>query len=447
MVTHFSGRGWGRAGRSCPVAVLGVLAILAACGTDPAQPPTAPAPPVVPAPPVATPVVASRLPVLRISTANAAPITSRDTYLPGSFRLSDTTGATLHEGTLEIRGRGNSTWEMPKKPYRLRLTTAAPLMRMPANRHWVLLANFSDKTLMRNDLAFEMSRAMGFEWTPRTETVDVELNGSYVGTYQLVEHIRVGSDRVNIPEMRVTDTDSSAITGGYLIEVDERFGEAFCHRSARTPMVFCFGNPETLGEATWSRQRDYITQYLARTDSAIFGPNFANPQTGYAAFIDVKSMIDYFILQELAKNVDGNLRLSTYLYKKRNGKLFFGPVWDFDISFGNANYFGGDLTEGWQIRTAPWFTRLWQDPAFVAAVRARWTVLKAEGFAQRYATFIQTRRSYLGVVQERNFARWPILNQWVWPNRIVTGSYRAEVSELDSWLFNRYRWLDAQLGN
>jgi hypothetical protein len=422
-----------------PLVALGCSGNAAEQTPGPVEPPSTTPPPqqVVPL---------SRLPVLRLTTANNAPITSRETYVTGTYRIVDTTGTTMHDGTMEIRGRGNSTWDMPKKPYRLRLTTSTALMGMPANRHWVLLANFSDKTLMRNDLAFELSRLMGFEWTPRTRTVDVELNGQYAGTYQLVEHVRVGADRVNIPELRVADTTASAITGGYLIEVDERAGEDFCHRSSRTPMIFCLSNPETLREAAWAKQRAYITQYLERTDSAIFGPRFADPQVGYAAFIDVKSMIDYFILQELAKNVDGNLRLSTYLYKKRDGKLFFGPMWDFDISFGNVNYGGADTPTGWLVRTAPWFTRLWQDPAFVAAVRARWAVLKAEGLQERMFTFIGNRRTALSVVQERNFQRWPILGSYVWPNRVVTGSYRGEVLALDGWLFDRYRWLDSQLG-
>jgi hypothetical protein len=422
-------------------------ALFAGCRADPAAVVTGPSTPTTPTPPTTVVTPASRLPLLRITTANNAAINSRDVYVNGTYRLTDTTGGTMHSGALEIRGRGNSTWDMPKKPYRVQLAASTPLMGMPASRHWVLLANYSDKTLMRNDLAFEMSRLMGFEWTPRSQTVDVELNGRYDGTYQLVEHVRVGTDRVNIPELRVTDTSASAISGGYLIEIDERSGEAFCPRAGRTAMIFCLQSPETLNDAAWVRHRNYITNYLFRVDTAIFGPNFANPQTGYASLIDVKSMIDYFILQELAKNVDGNLRLSTYLYKKRDGKLFFGPMWDFDISFGNANYFGGDQVEGWLVRTAPWFTRLWQDPAFVAAVRARWGVLKAEGFNQRFSTFIQNRRTYLSVVQERNFTRWPILTQWVWPNRGVFGSYRAEVSELDQWVFSRFRWLDSQLGS
>jgi hypothetical protein len=420
---------------------LALAALLSACGRESTAPV---APPATPPPPPA-PVVATQLPLLRISTTNRVPITSRETYVGGSYRLTDTTGTLLAEGALEIRGRGNSTWGMPKKPYRVRLATSTALAGMPASRHWVLLANYSDKTLLRNDLAFALSRAMGFAWTPRTVSVEVELNGSYDGIYQLVEHVRIAPDRVNIPELRAADTTAATVSGGYLIEVDERWGEAFCRQSTMTPMVFCFSNPETLGESAWRRQREYITTYLARTDSAIFGPRFADPALGYAAWLDVPSAIDYWILQELARNVDGNLRLSTYLFKPRDGKLTFGPMWDFDIAFGNVDYGGADAVEGWQIRPAPWFARLFQDPAFAARVRARWAELVQRGVFDGLFTWTRQRREFLSRVQARNFERWPILGQYVWPNRVVTGSYPAEVAAMEQWLWSRYQWMDRQL--
>jgi len=258
---------------------------LAACAnaTDPAVSDTTS----TPALPVAT-----KLPVLRVTTNGNQPITSREVYLAGSYTLTDTTAEKLAEGPLDIRGRGHSTWDlMPKKPYRVRLTTSTALMGMPASRHWVLLANYSDKTLLRNDVAFEFSRVLGMEWTPRSRFVDLELNGSYQGIYQLVEHVRIAPDRVNIPEMKVADTSATNITGGYLIEVDERRGEDFCFNSTMTPMIFCLSNPETLNDPASAKQRAYITSYIARIDSVLFSPQFADPQTGYAAYIDVESAI------------------------------------------------------------------------------------------------------------------------------------------------------------
>lgn len=404
----------------------------------------APAPEVVqPTPPGA---VAEQLPVLAIGTAGGVTVTSKDTYIGGTYRLTDADGRSLNDGTLEIRGRGNTTWGMPKKPYRLRLTGSTGLLGMPASRHWILLANFSDKTLMRNDVTFELSRQLGMAYTVRSQFVELQMNGVYEGIYQLTEHIRIAPDRVNIPEVKVGDTAGSAVTGGYLIEIDERSGEDFCVRSAATPMVWCFGNPETLRDPAWSAQRQYVEGMIRQADQAVMGPQFASPTAGYASVIDVESAINYYLLNELFKNVDGNLRLSTYLYKKRDGKIFFGPFWDFDLAIGNVNYDNADKIEGWHTRQAPWFGRMFQDPAFDAKVKARWAQLRRDKVIDNLFSYVLARQRYLSKVQVKNFERWPILGTWVWPNRVVTGSYVGEVTALQDWLFQRMRWMDSQLG-
>ncbi len=403
--------------------------------------------PLTPPPPPQTFPVASKLPVLRVNTAGGAPVVSRDDYLAATFSIADTFGVVRLEGPTDIRGRGNTTWDlMPKKPFRLRLGTSAPVLGMPAGRHWVLLANYSDKTLMRNDVVFELSRMLGFAYTTRAEYVDFYLNGRYDGVYQIGEHIRIDEDRVDIDELEETDTSAEAITGGYLIEVDQRRGEDFCIDSKRTPMIFCLKEPETLLEPEWAPHRAYIEGYIAATDDAIFGPSFADPVRGYAAYLDVASAIDYYLLNELVKNVDGNLRLSTFLHKPRGGKLTFGPVWDYDIAIGNVNYDGADRVQGWHSRQAAWYARMFEDPAFDARVRARWRQIRADGTVDRLFTYIGRERSYLSAVQVRNFERWPILGTYVWPNRVVTGSYAGEVQAMRDWLLARRNWMDAQLG-
>lgn len=383
------------------------------------------------------------LPILNIDTDGAAPIVSRDDYLKGSYSLA-VAGTTPVTGTLEVRGRGNSTWNMPKKPYRLKLTNKTALMGMPANKNWVLLANYADKTLMRNDITFMLSRNVGMEYTPRSQYVDLMLNGVYQGVYQLAEHIRIDKDRVNIPELAVTDTTADKITGGYLIEVDERRGEDVCIDSTMTRMVFCLSSPDTLLQAAWAPQRQYIEQYLHDTEAAIFSNNFADPDTGYAAYIDVDSMINYYLINELFRNVDGNLRLSTFLYKKRGGKLFFGPIWDFDLAIGNADYDQAFETTGWYIRNASWFDRLFQDPVFKNKVNARWQQLKAEGKLEQIFQYSQARALWLDKAQAKNFDVWKILDIYVWPNRVVTGSYAGEVLAMNAWLRERMNWMDTQ---
>lgn len=418
--------------------------ILIACASDTLAPPSV----VDPIPPIVLQPATRQLPVLRITTASGAAITSKETYVPATMALTDSAGTEVVRIGLEIRGRGNTTWILfPKKPYRLRLASSTSLLGMPANRHWVLLANYSDKTFLRNELAFDFSRAVGMAWTPRARYVDVEVNGTYEGVYQLVEHIRIGPDRVNIQSMKASDTSATDVTGGYLLEVDERYGEEFCLNSTITRMVFCVVDPETLNQPTWQKQRAYLTSYLARTDSAIFGPQFRDPDRGYAAYIDVESSINYNIVQEVTKNVDGALRFSGFMYKPRGGKLIFGPVWDFDLAFGNVNYDGADQPAGWHSRRAQWYTRLFEDPAYVARFNARWAELKRSGALDSLQNLVRSRASYLSVVQVRNFERWPILGTYVWPNRVVTGSYAGEVTAMDRWLSDRISWMYGNIQN
>ncbi len=387
--------------------------------------------------------VAAQLPRLSIVTEGREAVTTKDDYLDADFVLEDEMFGSV-EGTTEIKGRGNSTWGMPKKPYRLKLTKSTSLLGMPANRHWVLLANYADKTLIRNDVTFFLGEALGMEYTPRSTHIELHLNGEYQGVYQLTEHVRVGKNRVNIPELDVEDTDSETITGGYFLEVDERYGEDFCIPSSRTRMVFCVKDPETLLEPEWTAQRNYLEGYLEQTEAAIFADDFTDPQTGYAAYIDVDSAISYYLINELIKNVDGNLRLSTFLYKKRNDKMFFGPLWDFDLALGNVDYDGADDPHGWHVRTAEWYLRMFEDPHFAQQVTDRWNHMKTAGILDDLMNRIDNRALWLSHVQQQNFELWDILNIYVWPNRVVTGSYQGEIDAMKDWLQQRIDWMDAQ---
>ena len=403
--------------------------------------------------------VATALPTLRITTLNGVAITSKETYVAGSFELLDGSGARQAGGTLEIRGRGNSTWNYPKKPYRLKLTDSVGLLGMPANRHWVLLANYLDKTLVRNEAAFEMSRRFGLAWTPRDVQVTVELNGEYQGIYMLTEHIRIGADRVNIPELKKADTAPDLVSGGYLMEADYWQGEAYCRLTSRGVRL-CFANPETLLESDWAPHRAYIDGYIDALEQALYGPQFADPVAGYAAYIDVESAVNFYLVHELFKNVDSNFFSSVFMYKRRGGKLFFGPVWDFDLSAGNAQwarfgFFDGSDPTGWHTRKQDtraadtpvnWYARLFQDPAFEQRVRARWAELRAAGAIDSLFPYIDRRAAWLHQVQAQNFQRWNVLNTVLTPDLSpVLGPYDAHVQEMKSWMQRRVTWMNDQL--
>jgi len=408
---------------------------------------------------------ADALPVLDLKTNGSAPIVSKENYINGSFSLTEA-GSAAVEGDLEVRGRGNSTWGWVKKPYRLKLASSSSLLGMPANKHWVLLANYADKTLMRNSIAFMFSRSVGLEYTVRNQYVELHLNGVYQGVYQLAEHIRVDKNRVNIPELKVGDTAADKISGGYLLEVDFRHSktwcitnsyESFCEGGENTLLrtdyciesnhgmqPFCVDTPESLMDDAWTPQREYITTYIQNTEAALFGANFADASLGYNAYLDVDSVINYFLVNELLRNVDGAVS-SFYMYKKRDGKLFFGPVWDFDLAMGNAGYDNANNPQGWHIRQKPWFNRLFQDPAFTAKVKTRWLQLKAEGKLQHIIDYAEARALWLQTQQQKNYAIWSVTDFDSWIQHLVQGSYDAEVNAMVQWQKDRIIWMDAQI--
>lgn len=382
------------------------------------------------------------LPILTINTENRKEIIKED-YINATITLEarDEKGIVtekLLEVTTEIKGRGNSTWGMPKKPYRLKLNASSSILGMPKNKHWVLLANYADKTLMRNELAFEISRRMEFAYTPRFQHVDVILNGDYVGNYMLGEHIRIDKNRINIPELEPSDVD---ITGGFLLEIDERKGEPEWFETNKAGMIFCINRPEDIP----ANQKEYISNYIQNLEDILYSKDGINPVEELPKILDLKSFIDYLLLNELSKNVDGNLRLSTYVYKNRgDDKIYFGPVWDYDISFGNADYLGGDQIYGWYARTAAWYQQFFSHPEFEIMVKERWNELRNGALADLHP-FIEETAEKLKISQKKNFERWDILNIKVWPNPVITGSYAGEVNYMKNWLSNRLRWMDSQL--
>lgn len=384
-------------------------------------------------------------PLITIQTESGKPVDSKDYYLNATITIEQrnergvVNDKLLNAAKTEIKGRGNSTWTMmPKKPYRLKLDKSTEILGMPKNKHWVLLANYSDKTLMRNELAFEISRRMGFAYTPRMKHVDVVLNGDFLGNYLLGEHIRIGEDRVNIAELGAADAD---ISGGYLLEIDERKGEPEWFETTEAKMVFCINTPENIP----ANQKVYISTYIQRIENILYAKDGINPVNELPKYLDLTSFIDYYLLNELSKNVDGNLRLSTFLYKNRgDDKVYFGPVWDYDIAFGNVDYDGCQITTGWHARKADWYQQFFKYSAFDKMVKDRWKSLR-QGNLSDLNAFIDNLAEKMNMSQRRNFVRWPILGEKVWPNPVVTGSYKGEVSYLKTWLKNRLAWMDQQL--
>lgn len=382
----------------------------------------------------------TQLPTVYIST-NGVPIDSKENYVQGYLRIKNGLSSdSLFGGDLEIRGRGNSTWNMPKKPYKIKLAKKAGLLGLHKSKQWVLLANYADKSLVRNEVGFELSRRIGLAYTPSARFVDLILNGVYVGNYQLTDQIDVDENKVNIKEQPKGAATLPDISGGYLTEVDGFAYTEAVHFTTSRNMAVSVHYPDD--DEINSAQIDYITQHFGRFEDSLFSPNFADPVNGYQKYFDLDSYVNWYLVNEIIGNPD--IFWSTYLYKNfNNDKLFTGPVWDLDIAANNDERIG-DAVNKLMIDVAhepkTWIHRLMEDKTFRTAVRARWNIIKPQ--VSSISSFVEGLAAQLSESQKKNFQRWDILQQKVYLNLQVAGSYGGEVNYLKAYLTNRIAWLD-----
>ena len=279
-----------------------------------------------------------------------------------------------------IRGRGNSTWSADKKPYKIKLMESTDFFGMGKNKHWVLLANYYDVTLIRNKITYWLGEEMGMKYTPQCVFVDVIMNHKYIGSYYLCEQVRVGKSRVNIDDLEMDDiskniTTGAAITGGYLLGMSPYTSNDNMKQSFSTIRnnSYVIESP-SFDDYFNQSQYNYISDYVQKTEDAIYGENFKDSNgKHYSEYMDIDAAIDYYWVQEISSNGDAYGSSSTYLYKERNGKLFWGPLWDFDyVAWGNVD----TRTTGFDKTNATWFEKLIQDKLFVEKLIARWPAFK-----------------------------------------------------------------------
>ena len=378
------------------------------------------------------------IPVIHIDTGGQ-PIRDKENYVGGTITIKDPEllYSTVAEQTysMGIRGRGNSTWGFPKKPWKVKLESKASIFGMPADKEWCLLANYADRTLLRNIVAMRLSSICGFAWTPRMVSVEVYLNNVYQGVYTFCEHKKVSADRVNI------DLDA----GDCYLEIEQQQDEKTCWWTGMgVPMMF--SDPEVPS----SQQLEYIKKYFADFEAALYSDDFADPDKGYAAYIDVDSFIDYFIVQELAKNTDGNLRKSSFITKKADGKLEMYHLWDFDLTFGNSGWVLHEPAGWWVKDYTPgcvigdnWFNMMFRDPAFVAKVQARWEELLPQ--LREIPDFIDKQALYLDKAKDRNFTVWSIWESVDWVDCPSLGSYEKELEFFKEFYTKRLTWMTNNL--
>jgi hypothetical protein len=364
----------------------------------------------------------NNVPALYINT-NGTAITSKEVYVAGDIKtVSDfnTESATM---VMEIKGHGNSTWtDLPKKPYKIKLDKKASLLGMPATKSWILLANYADKTLMRNEVAFALSRSIGRASTVTSRYVELFVNNVYLGNYQLTQQIKEGL--VGIEDQSKTDVTLPNISGGYLLEQDLFPTAEPVYFYTAKKMPFDVKYPD---EDINQQQKDYIKAHFQKAEDALFAANFADPVNGYRKYIDVDSYVDYYIVNEVIGNPD--IFRSTSLYKKRNDdKIYTGPVWDFDKAANNDNR-PGDQVNGLMLNAAfepkIWIKRMMEDQTFRQKIRSRWNEVKPK--VNAVPGMLDQLAKQLAYSQVYNFTKWDILKRKTYLEIQVAGSYEGEV--------------------
>ena len=435
----------------------------------------------------------SELPVVYINTEGGQAITSKEYYIDATLTVQgnevyNSKTTKLYSGATEIRGRGNSTWSQPKKPYRLKLDKKTDLLGMGKSKHWVLLANYLDESLQRNTLAYNLSGAMGMEQMA-TVFVDVVLNGDFVGNYQLCENIRVDPTRVDIFDWESFAEDAAAViadavgmdedtagdleshmaenmgwitsgtvsfngisysiadypeievpsvTGGYLLELDEYYDEVSKFKTYSNQPIM-FKNPEFV--ATNSDMIGYVRDYVQAFEDAVqsdsYTANYEGKTVHYSELYDFDALVDYWLINEIFFNEELNKK-STYMYKDIDGLMYMGPIWDMDWSSGGegATY----QTEQWATRyystnaqADNWYKYLIQDPWFFIKAQERYWEIRHNQVEAMLAE-LDSNYELLKTSAAANGERWG-----------YGSSYDTYVNKLRSWFTSHLSWLDTQM--
>jgi len=379
----------------------------------------------------------TNLPAIYIETEGGVAITSKEDYVRATLHYVDDAGVTTYDA-LGIRGRGNSTWGLDKKPYRIKFDKKQTFLgpdRAKA-KSWTLLANHTDKTLMRNALASYIGELAGQPFTAAAQFVDLVLNGTYLGNYQVSDQMEIREKRVDITEQDEPATDASDITGGYFLEVDGFADTEPVYFVTRKGVKITIKSPDD--DIINRAQIQYISDHVQAFEDALFSSDFADPVKGYRQYVDAETLASWYVASEITGNPD--MFWSTYIYKKAGDpKIYWGPMWDYDIAFNNC-YRKGDLsrkvmwTDGYgQDLTGVWINRMWQDPWFVALVEAKWEELKALDFENKMIAFIDEKAVELRQSQEKNFRIWP-LSRRVYDEYRLFSTYDEGVDFLKNYL-------------
>ena len=411
------------------------------------------------------PQINTELPVLRLQPETG--IVSRDTYVKTKLDIyrsgSDKGVWTADDEPVEVRGRGNSTWGLPKKPYRIKF----PVKFSPVGldhakaKSWVILAHDMDKSLLRNHLAFEISRILfnasenyhnegAVMFTPCSQFVNVYMNDDYHGVYQMSDQMEVAKGRIDIDRLKAVDgSDASKITGGYLVETNIHHDEGYPVSFNSSRGIYMDHKYPKDDDCDIAQYR-YMEDFIYKAESIMYSYDFKDPQYGWRKWFDERTLADYIIVKELAGDMDGYT--STYFYKRRGiDKIFFGPVWDVDKGWNNDKRepHGNTLSQlmiygGFYMPpyiNPDWFHRFWQDEEFRKFVGTRW-VQKREALVSKVLSELDSMPKSMSKAIRANFSVWDFNYQYSNEANMPARTYELEIQRMKDLTVQRAELLD-----
>ena len=427
------------------------------------------------------PQINTELPVLHMKPDYL--INSKDNYVQTYIELYDKTPESTGEGwwdsaekgKIEMRGRGNSTWGLPKKPFRMKFSEKfSPIgLNHAKEKSWVILAQDMDKSLLRTHLAFEYSRILfnpsenyhhekAVLFTPCSKFINVYLtgqyydsstgrtrtmDGEYLGVYQMSDQVQRADGRIAVDKLKASDgADPEKITGGYVLEADLHEGNHYTNKGIK----FTYKYPED--DDYDQAQYNYISNYLNEAEAALYGSNYKDPENGWRKYFDEKTLADFIIIKEFVGDLDGYT--STYIYKRRGcEKIFFGPIWDCDKGWNNDKrvpHYEYQPLQSLMIYAGfwmppyvsnDWFQRLWTDETFRAFVAKRWADKKEELKAVTDKVLTEVPENMAKAI-EANFDVWPFYYQYSGEANMPAKDYPSEIQRIRTLSADREALLD-----
>lgn len=386
------------------------------------------------------------LPIVYVDTGGAA-IDSKEDYVEGTVSINGGDSfESLTDVEMKIKGRGNSTWWQGgvwnKWPYQIKFGDKTEVLGMPKDKKWVLLAEISDVSLIRNKIVREIANSGNFDYVPQAEYVELFLNNEHAGTYLIGQKVEESENRVNIGD------------NGYLVEIDTDANgridpEDVYFKSSQSNFwsennVFNIKEPELdYGSDKFNTIKNLVDNF----EKALFGDNFKDPELGYRAYIDLDSFIDWYIVNEISKNQDAASYSSIYFNYIPSGKIKMGPIWDFDLAFGNVNYSTAEFSTGFWIKSgSPWYKRMFEDDYFTNLVKERYNFFYEN--LDQFNSKVDDFELYISKSQKKNFELFPGLldpNVELWPVPARFDSHHGYVDYLKTWIRDRMEWLNTWL--